>query len=57
MLVPKRRRKEGKEINVFLNFKLLEQVNQMKYLGIMMDSKFKLSEHISYAAAKCTKLI
>jgi len=32
MLISRRKRKEGKEINVFLNNKLLEQVTQMKYL-------------------------
>jgi hypothetical protein len=29
----------------------------MKYLGIIIDNKFKFSEHIRYAAEKCTKLI
>jgi len=57
MLISRRKRKEGKEINVFLNNKLLEQVTQMKYLWIIIDNKFKFSEHISYAAEKCTKLI
>ena len=57
MLVSRRKRKERKDINIFLNFKLLKQVNKMKYLGIIMDNKFKFNEHITYAAAKCTKLI
>jgi len=57
MLVSRRKRKERKEINVFLNYKLLKQMNKIKYLGIIMDSKFKFSEHIHYAAEKCTKLI
>jgi len=35
----------------------MEQVNTMKYLGIIIDNKFKFSEHIRYAAEKCTKLI
>jgi hypothetical protein len=29
----------------------------MKYLGIIIDNKFKVSDHISYAAERCTKLI
>jgi len=29
----------------------------MKYLGIVIDSKFKFSEHISYAAERSSKLI
>jgi hypothetical protein len=47
MLVSRRRRKERKEINVFLNYKLLKQVNKIKYLGIIMDNKFKFREHIT----------
>src|SRR5215475_28491 len=57
MLVSRRKRNEIKEINVFLNYKLLKQVNQIKYLGIIMDNKFKFREHITYAAEKCTKII
>jgi hypothetical protein len=57
MLVSRRKRNERKEINVFLNYKLLKQVNKIKYLGIIMDNKFKFREHITYAAEKCTKLI
>ena len=51
------RRKGKKEINVFLNYKLLKQVKKIKYLGIIMDNKFKFREHITYTAEKCTKLI
>jgi len=29
----------------------------MKYLGIIIDDKFKISQHISYASDKCAKLI
>jgi hypothetical protein len=29
----------------------------MKYLGIVIDNKFKFSEHISYAAERTSKLI
>ena len=29
----------------------------MKYLGIIKDNKFKFSEHISYTADRCKKLI
>jgi hypothetical protein len=52
-----RKRKEAKEINIYLHNKPLEQVTTMKYLGIIRDSKFKFTEHISYAAEGCTKLI
>jgi len=29
----------------------------MKYLGIVIDDKFKFSQHISHAANKCAELI
>ena len=57
MLVSRRKRKERNDIHAFLNYKRLKQVNQIKYLGIIIDNKFKFREHITYAAEKCTKLI
>ena len=57
MLISRRKRKESKEIKVYLNDKPLEQETTMKYLGIVIDSKFKFSENISYAAQRCMKLI
>jgi len=50
MIISRRKRKKNKEINIYLNNKPLQQVSTMKYLGIVIDSKFKFSEHISYAA-------
>ena len=44
------------EIKVYLLNKPLEQVTTMNYLGIIIDNKFKFSEHISFAAERCTKL-
>jgi len=57
MLVSRRKRREQREIKVYLNNKPLEQVIRMKYLGIIIDHKFRFQEHISYAAERCTKLI
>jgi len=57
MIISRRTRKENKEINIYLNNKLLQQVSTMKYLGIVIDNKFKFSEHISYAAERSSKLI
>ena len=57
VLISRRKRKEVKEIKVYLHNKPLEQVNTMIYLGIIIDNKFKFSEHISYAAEIYTKLI
>jgi hypothetical protein len=57
MLVTRRKRREDKDIKIYLHFKPLEQVTQMKYLGIILDHKFRFQEHIKYAAERCTKLI
>jgi hypothetical protein len=57
MLISRRKRKEVKDINIYLNNKPLEQVTTLKYLGIIIYDKFKFSQHISYAAEKCIKLI
>jgi len=57
MLVSRRKRKENKNITVYLNNKPLEQVTQMKYLGIILDHMFRLHDHIIYAAEKSAKLI
>ena len=56
-VISRRKRKENKEINIHLNNKPLQQVTTMKYLGIIIDNKFRFSEHISYAAERCGKLI
>ena len=47
MLISRRKRREEKEIDSYLNHKLLEQVKKIKYLGIIIDDKFNFSEHIS----------
>jgi len=59
MLILRRKRKKNKEFNIHLNNKPLQQVTTMKYLGIIIDSKFKFkfSEHISYTAERSGKLI
>jgi len=57
MLVSRRKRKENKNITVYINNKKLMQVTQIKYLGIIMDHKFRFNEHMTYAAERCKKLI
>jgi len=59
MLLTRRKRKEQKEIEIYLNNKLLLQVQSLKYLGIIrvFDSRLSFREHIKYMAEKCTKLI
>ena len=57
MLMTRRKRKETKETEIYLNNKLLLQVHSLKYLGIIFDSKLSFRKHINYMAEKCTKLI
>ena len=53
MIVLRRKRKENKNITVYLNNKTLTQVTQMKYLGVTLDHKFRFQDHITYAAEMC----
>ena len=57
MLITRWRRKEKKEIEIYINNKTLQQVNNLKYLGIMFDSKLLFRDHINYMEEKCLKLI
>ena len=47
MLVTRRKRREDKTIILYLHSRPIEQVTQMKYLGIILDQKFKFQEHIN----------
>jgi hypothetical protein len=55
ILISSRKWKEVKDIKIYLNYKPLQQVTTMRYLGIILDDKFKFSEYKSYAAEKYTK--
>jgi ribonuclease HI len=57
MLITRRKRREDRTLNIYLNYKKLEQVTTLKYLGIIIDHKFTFKEHIAYATDRCTKLI
>ena len=53
MIVSRRKRNENKNITVYLNNKPLGQVTKMKYVGIILDHKFRFDEHIKYTAERC----
>ena len=57
MLLSRRKRKERKDLEIYLNFRPLTQVFSTKYLGIIIDSKLTFREHINYITEKCSKLI
>ena len=56
MLVTRKKGK-NKEVSIYLNNKPLEQVNNIKYLGIILDSKLNFREHIMHITGKLNKLI
>jgi len=56
MLMTRRKRKERKETEIYLNNNPLIQVHSMKYLGIIFGSKFIFREHINYMAKKMHKI-
>jgi hypothetical protein len=56
-VISRRKRKENKEISVYMINKVLEQVKKIKYLRVIIDSKLNFREHVMYISSKCTKLI
>jgi len=57
MMISRRKRIENKNVSIYQNNKLLEQVNTIKYLGIIIASKLNFREHLIYISTKCSKLI
>jgi len=56
-VVTRKKRRVNKEVSIYLNNKPLEQVNNIKYLRIIMGSKLNFREHIMHITGKCNKLI
>jgi hypothetical protein len=48
MLMSRRKRKEINDREIYANNKILQQVNSIKYLGIIFDSKLTFRDHIKY---------
>jgi hypothetical protein len=57
MFISRKKRKEKKEMEIYLNNKLLAQVSGIKYLGIIFDNKMTFRDHVNHVEEKCTKLI
>ncbi|KAJ4447342.1 hypothetical protein ANN_09347 [Periplaneta americana] len=49
--------RDDKTLNIYLNNKRLEQVSELKYLGIYLDNKFNFDKHVDYITEKCTPII
>ena len=52
MVISRRKRKEKKDISVYMIDKLLEQVQNIKYLRIIIDSKLNFREHFNLLRTK-----
>ena len=55
MLITRKNKWRTEKINVFLNAKLLQETNELKYLGIYLDKKLSFKKHIGYVTEKCLK--
>jgi hypothetical protein len=52
-----RKRNDDREVNIYLNHKRLDKNEEMKYLGIYLDSKFNCNAHFYRTVAKLITLI
>jgi 4-alpha-glucanotransferase len=56
LLVTTKTSRDNRTLNVYLNNKCLEQVSELKYLGIYFDSRLSFDRHIDYIVGKCTPI-
>ena len=57
MVVTRKKTEETTDVSIYLKNKPLEQVNYIKYLGTITDSKLNFREHITHTSRKCCTLI
>jgi len=57
LLVTTKTSGDNRKLNNYLNIKCLEQVSELKYLGIYFDSRFSFDRHVDYITGKCTPII
>jgi hypothetical protein len=57
LLMTKKTSGDNRTLNIYLNNKCLEQVSELKYLGIYFDSRFSFDRHVDYITGKCTSVI
>ena len=56
MVVTRKKRRENKDVSTYLKNKPVEQVN-IKYMGIIINSKLNFRYHIIHTSRKCTALM
>jgi hypothetical protein len=52
-----RKRNVDKFVNVYFNYKILDQTEEMKYLVIYLDIKLNFNTHVDHTVAKAITLI
>jgi ribonuclease HI len=57
MLISRKRKRNREDINIYLNNRRLEQVKEMKNLGIYFDKKLNFHKHIEHITEKSRKFI
>jgi hypothetical protein len=57
MVITRRKRREKTAVSIYLNNSPPEQLNSIKYLGVILDSKLNFREHLTSTSKKCTTLI
>jgi 4-alpha-glucanotransferase len=57
LLVTTKSSGDNRTLNIYLNNKRLEQVPELKYLGIYFDSRFSFDRRVDYITGKCTPII
>jgi hypothetical protein len=53
LLVTTKTSRDNRTLNIYLNNKRLEQVSELKYLGIYFNSRLSFDRHIDCIAGKC----
>jgi type IV secretory pathway VirD2 relaxase len=56
LLIP-RKSIQDREVNIYLNYKRLNQNEETKYSGTYLQSKFKFNAHLDHTVAKLITLI
>jgi len=56
LLVTTKTSGDNRTLNIYLNNNHLEQVSELKYLGIYSDSRFSFDRHVDYITGKCTPI-
>ena len=56
LIVFSRKRKPDAPVHLYLDGQLIPQVDQVKFLGLIFDSKLSWKQHINYVVNKCVRL-